>query len=148
MKQTSSFAVASPLCGVLLFLFMLFGAPSARSQQKIRDASAADIMVANQTNVISVKTSQFTGYEIAYHNATGGNIYLHFFDTNGVPGNGAVPNAYIPVLVPTASQAAVPFVYGLPVQNGLVVCASSSRATLTLGSTNGHFAAIYYGRAN
>jgi hypothetical protein len=134
------------ILGLFAICHLLFE-PEAAAQQKVRDTSVDDVVVTHLTNRFSVKVTPHSAYEITYHNASGGNIYLHFFDTNGVPANGAIPNLYIPVLVPTDSQASVPFSNGLPLTQGLVVCASSSRHALTLGSTNGPWTALIYGRA-
>lgn len=133
---------------ILTFALLTLFARPALAQSPIRDISSTDKIVTLQTNRIVPQLSGHRGYDIGCFNNTGGTIYLHFFDTNGLPGNGAVPNAYIPVILPTASQATQFFEGGLPINQGLVVCASTTPWFLTLASTNCGFHVIYRDKNN
>jgi hypothetical protein len=128
------------------YVLALLCVSSALAQQPHRDLSADSYKFA-QTNLFVVQSTAHRGYAISCRNGTPDTIYLHFFDTNGIPGAGAWMNCHIPVALPTVTQASVDFPYNFPVNQGMVVAASSTQWGLTLVTdTNVAFSAVYYSK--
>lgn len=66
--------------------------------------------------------------------------YIQVFDAAAVPANGAVPLITFPLTAAASTQPPLSFgVYGRTFTNGIVVCNSTTEATLTLGSADSFF---------
>lgn len=63
-----------------------------------------------------------------------GGQFIHLYDQNTVPSNGAVP--LVVFTVPTVSVAAVSYIPPRAFRNGIVICNSTTQNTLTLGAAN------------
>jgi hypothetical protein len=116
-------------------------APSSQAQQATRVLTPDAAFSVGLTNRALLWTNSLGSWicEVAVLNATGADVYVHLFDTNGIPGNGAIPNVYIPVSLPNTtpnSQASIPFATAYPLSRGLAVAVSSTRSSLTLAGTN------------
>jgi hypothetical protein len=89
-----------------------------------------------------VKASKGILVGLAWTNTNGATRYLQVFDSATLPADATIPMMIFPLATGQTMVLTVPGV-GIPFQNGIVVCNSSTMATKTIGAADSLFQILY-----
>jgi hypothetical protein len=119
---------------IFVALFLLFCVAESHAQAKVQVVGGRRIessLIA--TNAWRAYQGPSQVYMIAAYNSSAGDLYLHVFDTNGVPGNGALPTL-APIRIPASSTGAITDSAGLLFKQSVYIAVSATDRSLTNGS--------------
>lgn len=132
----------------LRFLFLLVCLACARpgsapAQPATRVIGPTQLQTSRiATNAWVGFTNAHVNYLIVAENSSASDLWLHIYDTNAVPANGASP-IYPGVLIPAGKTGGYDFPYGAPFRRGVTVCNSTTDRTLTNSSANFVITVLY-----
>jgi hypothetical protein len=74
-------------------------------------------------------------YDLEVYNLSASTLYVHIFNTNALPANGAFPTV-APVQLPANSTATFSYYNGRKFDTGITICTSTTPLTLTNGTAS------------
>lgn len=110
-----------------ILLLLLFALP-VTAQQRFKNTIPA-------TNAWTPIALPAKLYDLTVYNVSASTLYIHVFDTNSLPSNGAFPTL-APIALPANSTASYQFFVGRSFTNGITIAASTTPITLTNGTAS------------
>lgn len=94
-----------------------------------------------KSKVVSTQAGKV--HHVIVYNKSGADFYLQIFDLAALPAN-AQPADFPPLLVPAGATGFYDIPHGCPMDNGIVVAASTTDTTITLLGANGAWFHVVY----